>query len=33
MKRSYGTPRHAFEDNIKKNLNEIGWECVDHTKM
>jgi hypothetical protein len=33
MKGSYATSRHTFEDNIKNNLNKIGWECLDHTNL
>jgi hypothetical protein len=24
-----GSPRHRWEDNIKMDYGEIGWECVD----
>jgi len=27
-KRSLGTSRHRWEDNIRMDLNEIGWEVV-----
>jgi hypothetical protein len=27
--RSLGRPRHRWEDNIRADLNEIGWEGVD----
>jgi len=27
--RSFGTLMHSWEDNIKINLQEIGWEGVD----
>jgi hypothetical protein len=27
-KRSRGRPGHRWEDNIKMNLMELGWECV-----
>jgi hypothetical protein len=28
-KRSLGRPSRRWEDSIKINLKEIGWECVD----
>ena len=28
-KRSLGTPRHRWEDNIKMNLQEMGWGGMD----
>jgi hypothetical protein len=28
-KRPLGRPRHRWEDNIRMNLREIGWEGVD----
>jgi hypothetical protein len=28
-KRPLGRPRHRWEDNIRIDLREIGWECVD----
>jgi hypothetical protein len=28
-KRSLGRPRHIWEDNIRMDLREIGWEGVD----
>jgi hypothetical protein len=28
-KRPLGRPRHRWEDNIKMDLGEIGWGCVD----
>jgi len=28
-KRSLGTPRHRWEDNIKMNLQEVGWGRMD----
>jgi hypothetical protein len=28
-KRPFGRPRHQWEDNIKMDLREIGWEGVD----
>jgi hypothetical protein len=28
-KRPLGTSRHRWEDNIRMDLNEIGWEVVD----
>jgi hypothetical protein len=28
-KRALGKPKPAWEDNIKMDLKEIGWECVD----
>jgi hypothetical protein len=28
-KRQLGRPRHRWEDNIRKDLREIGWEVVD----
>jgi hypothetical protein len=27
--RSFGTPRHSCEDNIKIGHRDFGWECVD----
>jgi hypothetical protein len=27
-KRPLGRPRRGWVDNIKKNLKEIGWDCV-----
>jgi hypothetical protein len=27
-KRPFGRPRHRFEDNIKMEVREIGWEGV-----
>jgi hypothetical protein len=26
-RRSLGTPRHRWEDNIKMDLQEVGWEA------
>jgi hypothetical protein len=28
-KRPFGRPRHRWENNIKMDLREIGWEDVD----
>jgi hypothetical protein len=28
-KRQLGRPRHRWEDNIRMDLREIGWEVVD----
>jgi hypothetical protein len=28
-KRPFGTPNHRWEDNIKVDLKEMGWEGVD----
>jgi hypothetical protein len=28
-KRPLGRPKHRWEDNIRRNLREIGWEVVD----
>jgi len=28
-KRPLGRPKHRWEDNIRMNLREIGWEVVD----
>jgi hypothetical protein len=28
-KRPLGRPRHRWEDNIRMDLRETGWECVD----
>ena len=28
-KRPLGRPRHRWEDNIKMDLQEMGWGCVD----
>jgi hypothetical protein len=28
-KRSLGRPRRRWEDNIKTDLTEIGWGCMD----
>jgi hypothetical protein len=27
-KRPLGRPRRRWEDNIRKDIREIGWECV-----
>jgi len=27
-KRPLGRPRHRWEDNIRMDLREMGWECV-----
>jgi hypothetical protein len=27
--RPFGSLRHRWKDNIKTDLKEIGWECVD----
>jgi hypothetical protein len=27
-KRPLGRPRHRWEDNIRMDVREIGWECV-----
>jgi hypothetical protein len=32
-KRPFGRRRHSWEDNIKMNLEEIGWEGVDWIRM
>ena len=29
VKRPFGKPRHRWEDNIKMNHPDIGWEGVD----
>jgi hypothetical protein len=28
-KRPFGTPRYRWEGNIRMDLREVGWECVD----
>jgi len=28
-KRPLGRPRHRWEDNIKMDLQEVGWGCMD----
>jgi hypothetical protein len=28
-KRPLGRPRHRWVDNIKRDLAEVGWSCVD----
>jgi hypothetical protein len=28
-KRPVGKPRYRWEDNIRMDLREIGWKCVD----
>jgi hypothetical protein len=28
-KRQLGRPRHRWVDNVKMNLREIGWHCMD----
>jgi hypothetical protein len=28
-KRPFGIPRRRWDDNIKMNLQEVGWECMD----
>jgi hypothetical protein len=32
-KRPHGRPRHRWEDNIRMDLKEIGWEGVDWIRM
>jgi hypothetical protein len=32
-RRSLGRPRRRWEDNIRMNLREIGWEGVDWTHL
>jgi hypothetical protein len=32
-KRPLGRPRHRREDNIRMDLREIGWECVDWIQL
>jgi len=32
-KRSLGTPRRKWEDNIKIDLKEMGWKVVDWTDL
>ena len=32
-KRPLGRPRHRWEDNIKKDLQEVGRVCGDWTKL
>jgi hypothetical protein len=32
-KRSLGIPRHRWEDNIRMDLREIGWEGVDRMHL
>jgi hypothetical protein len=29
VKRPLGRPRHGWVDNIKMDLREIGWGCMD----
>jgi hypothetical protein len=28
-KRPLGRPRHRWKDDIKMDLQEVGWECMD----
>jgi hypothetical protein len=28
-RRQLGRPRHRWEDNIKMDLQEVGWGCID----
>jgi hypothetical protein len=28
-KRPLGRPRHKWEDNLRMDLRQMGWECVD----
>jgi hypothetical protein len=32
-KRPLGRPRHRCEDNIKIDLRELGWECMDWIRL
>ena len=32
-KRLLGRPRHRWEDNIKKDLQEVGWGGMDWTEL
>jgi hypothetical protein len=32
-KRSFGRPRHRWEDNIKMDLQEVGCGCMDWIKL
>jgi hypothetical protein len=32
-RRPLGRPRRRWEDNIKMDLQEVGWECVDWIDM
>jgi hypothetical protein len=32
-KRQLGTPSHGWEDNIRRNLREMGWEDVDWMQL
>jgi hypothetical protein len=32
-RRPLGRPRHRWEDNIKMNLQEVGWEGMDKIDM
>jgi hypothetical protein len=32
-KRSLGRPRHRWEDNIKMDLQEVGWSCGDWMEL
>ena len=32
-KRPLGRPRHRWEDNIKMDLQEVGWSCGDWMEL
>ena len=32
-KRPLGRPRRRWEDNIKMDLQEVGWDCVDWMEL
>jgi hypothetical protein len=32
-RRPFGRPRHRWEDNIKMNLQEVGWRGMDWMKL
>jgi hypothetical protein len=32
-KRPLGSPRHMWVDNIKVDLREIGWGCIDWLRI
>jgi hypothetical protein len=32
-KEPFGRPRRRWEDNIKMDLREVGWECMDWIEL
>jgi hypothetical protein len=32
-RRPLGRPRHRWEDNIKTDLREVGWECMNWIEL